>query len=398
MQEMFKRIKKHLYRREYRSSDGELLVGYYARFKDWKGIHRKFVLGSQYKTACEQLTIYEARNIRREDFDLDRKEPAPEPERMTVSRYIPQFLGSKKGMPSYGFWKVCTNHLNRLLGSVPLDEVTRSKIVEYKQLRKTEPIMRHGKPVKGTTVSASTVNREITALVGLLNLAAENDLLEKLPATKKLKDAEGHLSRERILDADEYKALLDCSPRWLQRIIITAYEACLSRVDLLTLTTEEVHRKRPETAMIKLTDGRNKTKAKQKIPISPALATVLDELTSERRKLTSLHGANLVFTRDGKPISRNALRKAFDAVTKQAKVKDFHFHDLRHCAVTKWALAGIPEELRKIAAGHSRGSVHQRYINPPDEEMVRVFSQKLGWENCTNVVQQELRQAAESAK
>ena len=125
------------------------------------------------------------------------------------------------------------------------------------------------------------------------------------------------------------------SPRWLQRVIIGAYEACLSRIDLLTLTSDEIHRKRPEAAVLKLLGGRNKTKARQKIPISPALAEVLDELDRERKKLTSLYGAGLVFTCDGKPISKNALRKAFDAAKKEAKLKDFHFHDFRHCAVTR---------------------------------------------------------------
>jgi hypothetical protein len=90
-------------------------------------------------------------------------------------------------------------------------------------------------------------------------------LLEKVPATKKLKDAEGHLARERVLDNDEYKGV---SPRWLQRIII----------------------------------------------------------------------------------------------------------------------------------GHSRGSVHQRYINPPDEEMFKIFAQRLGWKNVDGVFTEELRPTAESAK
>lgn len=134
--------------------------------------------------------------------------------------------------------------------------------------------------------------------------------------------------------------------------IIGAYEACLSRIDLLlTLTPDEIHRKRPEAAVLKLLDGRNKTKARQKIPISPTLAEVLDELDRERKKLTSLHGAGLVFTRDGKPISKNALRKAFEAAKKQAKLKDFHFHDFRHCAGTRWTIAGISEDLCKLAAG-----------------------------------------------
>jgi integrase len=396
MKQKIERIEKHLYRRQYQTAGGEWSTLYYARFKDWKGKHRTFPVGSKLNTARDELTVYEARNIRREDFDLDRKKPDPAPERLTVALYVPIFLETKKALPSYGFWKSCCAHLVKLLGTDALEDMTRSKIAQYKQLRLLDPIIRHGNPVEGTLTRPSTVNREITALIGLLNLAAENGLIEKIPATRRLKDSEDHLARERILEADEYKALIDASPRWLQRVIIGAYEACLSRVDLLTLTSDEVSRKRPETAIIKVTGGRNKSKVRQKVPISPALVEVLDELDRERRKLTSIHGTSVMFTRDGKQISKDALRKAFDSAKKQSKLKDFHFHDLRHCAVTRWTLAGIPEDLCKLAAGHSRRSVHQRYINPPDEQMVKIFAESMGW-RCNDVVTQELRQTAESA-
>ena len=264
MNQSFERIEKHLYCRQYQTAGGEWSTLYYVRFKDWKGKHRAFPVGSELKTVREELKVYEARNIRRESFDADKVKAEPAPERLTVARYTPVFLAGKKALPSFGFWKSCCAHVERLLGSIALDEITRSKIAEYKQLRLTEPINRQGNPVEGSHVRPSTVNREITALIGILNLAAENGLLEKIPATRKLKDSEDHLARERILEADEYKALIDASPRWLQRIIIGASEGCLSRVDLLTLTSDEIHRKRPEAAVIKLTGGRNKTKARQK--------------------------------------------------------------------------------------------------------------------------------------
>jgi integrase len=403
MEQKFERVEKHLYRYLYRYQyqgrpGSDWSTNFYARFTcRLKKKRRVFPLGSDLKTARDELRVLEARNIRKEDFDLDRRPPEPEPERLTVAKYLPRFLETKKGLPSYGFWKTCAGHLGRLLGPIALEEITRAKMAEYKQLRYAEPIQRHGKPVKGTLVSPSTVNREITTLVGVFNLAAEDGVLEKIPATKRLKESEDHLARERVLDADEHKSLVDASPRWLQRVIIGAYEGCLSRVDLLSLTSEEVHRKRPETALIKIMGGRNKTKARQKIPISPALSEVLDELEKERRKLTSLHGANLVFTRDGKPITKAALRKAFDRALQAAGLKDFHFHDFRHCAVTRWTLADIPEDLRKLAAGHSRRSVHQRYVNPPDEQMVEIFADRLGW-NCYRVARKTLRSEGQSAK
>ena len=113
---------KHFYRRQYQTAGGNWSTIYYARFKDWKGKQRTLSLGSDLKTAREALAIYDARNIRREDFDLDRQKPEPPPERLTVARYIPKFLATKQSLPSHGFWKSCAAHLVRLLGSIPLDE------------------------------------------------------------------------------------------------------------------------------------------------------------------------------------------------------------------------------------------------------------------------------------
>lgn len=78
----FERIEKHLCLRQYQTAGGEWSTLYYARFKDWKGKHRTFPVGSKLNTARDELTVYEARNIRREDFDLDRKKAEPEPKRL----------------------------------------------------------------------------------------------------------------------------------------------------------------------------------------------------------------------------------------------------------------------------------------------------------------------------
>ena len=99
----------------------------------------------------------------------------------------------------------------------------------------------------------------------MLNLAAEDEgCWKKYPPRRRLKDPEDHLARERVLDPEECLGLLGSSPRWLQRIIVGAYEACLSQVDLLTLTPDEVHRKKVPAAMIKIMGGRNKTKARRR--------------------------------------------------------------------------------------------------------------------------------------
>lgn len=65
-------------------------------------------------------------------------------------------------------------------------------------------------------------------------------------------------------------------------------------------------------------------------------------------------------------------------------------------SVTRRTLAGIPDEPCKLATGHSRRSVHQRYIiNPPDEQIFEIFTD---WKNCPTVVRNELRSAEQSAR
>ena len=161
-----------------------------------------------------------------------------------------------------------------------------------------------------------------------------------------------------VLDPEELEPLLDVSPPSLRKVIIAAHEACLSRSDLLTLVRDELHRKSPATAIIKIAAGRNKTKAKQKVPISPALAEVWTN-RPRPKKVTSLHG-------------------------------------------TPWSLATVnpsPGTLRKAfnCQATSVEALTRQTSTPSDAKMIRVFAEKLGWKNVNEVSTQELRQTAASA-
>src|SRR5258708_22338295 len=79
---------------------------------------------------------------------------------------------------------------------------------------------------------ASTINREVSCLVAALNLASAEGLFEGAPKVKK----ERETPRERTLSDAEYRAILDASPRWLQRVIIAANEAALDQGVLLKLS------------------------------------------------------------------------------------------------------------------------------------------------------------------
>jgi len=208
---------------------------------DWKGKRRKFPLGSDLKTAKQELQVLKVDNIRKKDFDQEKIDlEKAKNQDITLEVWRPRFLGLVKAKKSLDRDEQHFNHLTRLLGSLPLSQINRPRIMEYKNQRLGESIMRYGKPAKkgAAKVKISTINREIRCLLHALNLAVDEGLIENVPRIRL--DSERHLQRDRVLDENEYHDLLDASPRWLQRVFIGANDACLSRSDLLKLTWDAV--------------------------------------------------------------------------------------------------------------------------------------------------------------
>ena len=102
--ESFKRIERHLYKRQYQTASGEARTLYYGIMRcRLKKKLRYFPLGSNLKVARDELKSYEARNVHRDDFDLDKvkAEPKVEPQRLTLTGFIPEYLKTKAEQPSY---------------------------------------------------------------------------------------------------------------------------------------------------------------------------------------------------------------------------------------------------------------------------------------------------------
>ncbi len=366
MEQKFERVEKHkhLYRRQYQIGNGEWSTIYYGRFTDWKGKRRMFPLGSDLRAAREALKLLEARNVKREDFDLEKEERRKAATAgMTVAEWLEQYLEKTKSKASWQTDKTHRANLQRLMGTLPLAEVNRPRLMEYKTRRLSEPIMRHGKPVEGTKVKGATVNRELSFLSAALNLAADDSLCEGMPKRWK---REKETARDRTLSDDEYRRMLNAPPRWLQRCIIAANETALDRGALIALTWDSVH-----DGLVSI--KRPKTGVKQRIGVSPALEEVLEELRAEFRKTPNTE--RRVFTKDGQPISAGQLRKAFDRTVSDAGIEDFQFRDFRHCARTRWAADGLSYEVAEGALGHKLPGMHGRYTNLTDNQVRGAFQE-----------------------
>jgi hypothetical protein len=68
----WERVESQLYRLKHPTSTGEWTTRYYVRFKDWKGINRKFPAGTDLRGARTKKKILLGENARRTDFDKDK--------------------------------------------------------------------------------------------------------------------------------------------------------------------------------------------------------------------------------------------------------------------------------------------------------------------------------------
>jgi integrase len=113
---------------------------------------------------------------------------------------------------------------------------------------------------------------------------------------------------------------------------------------------------------------------RQVAPLTDRVAEILDEIELQRKqsKVRNVHG--LVFTRDnGKPINKDAITGTLRRACRDAKVKDFRFHDFRHCAKTAWAQMAGSAEAALLAAGHSSVEMHKRYIHLQRSDVAKAF-------------------------
>ena len=363
MEQTFKRIEKHLFARQYQTSGGNWSKIYYAIFTDWKGKSRTFPLGPDLQSARDKLGVLHKRNDAEFDFDKEKEErKKAKVKAMTLTEWLDRYLELMKATPSYKTKMAQCLHLKRLLGHLPLSEVSKVRILEYKSRRLSESLIRHGEAVDGTRVQGATANREVSCLIAALNLAADEGLCEGAPRIKK----EREIARDRIPTDKETQSLQDVSPRWLQRVLIAANEAALDQGVLLRLTWPRV-----QDGLIKIQGGREKTGGKQVVGISPTLAEVLDELRAEYRRTPNVE--KRVFTRNGKPIPKATLRHAFDRALKEAKIDDFQFRDFRHSARTRWAANGLPFEVAEMGLGHKLRGMAGIYTNLTDDQIRKAF-------------------------
>jgi integrase len=166
----------------------------------------------------------------------------------------------------------------------------------------------------------------------MLKHAMKRDLLTRnvacLVASRKPKNA-----RDRVLSQDEWLRFYDSAPDWFKPILLTGYHTGMRLEEILTLTWDRVDL---DKARIFLPGSLTKTKQDRTVPLTPTLRRTFQQLR-EQGGVIRIQG--LVFEKGGKKHSHTY--RIVQGICKAQDIENFIFHDLRHCAVTNLADAGL---------------------------------------------------------
>ena len=360
-QESFEKVGKFLYKRRYQTADGHSRMMFYAIFTDWKRKRRKFPLGGNLEDAQDALGELKIRNKGRYDFDAEKKKLAEDQRRAVTfsawgNRYFNDQLSPKElRANSADREKRAFGTLQPFFGDLPLADIKIATVLEYRKRRKADG------------VGFVTVNRELSFLRKLLNVATDQDppLIESVPRFKLPNEA----SRVRIetVSPEDYAALLSHMKRPAQRYLIALYETAMRLSEPLKLTWDKVDLR---AGLIRLNAEDVKENYARRTPISWELRQVFDELRDEQRKIPNL--GRCVFTRtDGQPIT--SIRTAFEMARHKAGLDTVRPHDFRRAAISRWTDWRVPRDFVMAAAGHKPANVHDRYLVFTDRQITDAF-------------------------
>ncbi len=233
-------------------------------------------------------------------------------------------------------------------GRLELQDITPLEIEKYRARRLDEG------------VSKSTVNREITILKKMFNLAIDWNYAQQNPVLKVKLYSEKDTMKERILtDEEENKLLCEC-PDFLKPIIITGLHTGMRRGEILNLEWARVDLAK-RTILVKHTKGGKD----RLLPINETLFSALSSLTS--------HDGNgpWVFPNPatGKPYTE--IKKSYKEACRRAGITGLRFHDLRHTFASRLVIAGADIITLRDLLGHFSVRMTQRYTHPGQSQKVK---------------------------
>jgi integrase len=291
---------------------------------------------------------------RETEADMSRRRyfPQHEAEQHTLANLVDRQLEAVKidRAHDYERQRVILGWWKEKLGKYTLATLTPELITRHRDHLQTKE-----------NLMPSTVNRYLSGLSKAFSNAVKE--WHWLPAganpmlgVSKKKEPRGIV---RYLDDDERRALLAACRKSeykpLSLIVLFALTTGLRRGELLGLRWQDIDLERRIAVLHNTKNGDRRS-----VPIVPEVA----ELLREHGKVRRLDN-DLIFASEG----RDAVwfDKFWYRALKEAKIKDFRFHDLRHTAASYLAMSGATTAEIAAVLGHRTLQMVKRYAHLSDQ-------------------------------
>ena len=277
---------------------------------------------------------------------------------------------------------------------------------------------------QGRGLSNGSINRSISALRRMFNLAREDGKLRDIPYFPTVKEAR---PRQGFFEKEQYEKLFAELPDYLRLPFAIGFFSGMREGEILGLDLSQVDFLR---GVIHLRAGETKNDEAREVPIVPQLRTLLGEQRAKRQPTCPYVCYRL--DRKGHAIRVRGFRKAWysacvraglgkmepkiDRVTgellyapprgprSKPRVKMVYrgmtFHDTRRSGVRNLVRAGVPERVAMSISGHKTRSVFERYnivsqndVSDAGRKLEIFHSQKVGDNSgteCTEMQQSGL--------
>ena len=224
--------------------------------------------------------------------------------------------------------------------------------------------------------SASTINKNLSALRSFYRFALKRELVKKDPAhavtgPKKSKPLPQFLREgemDRLLDGLEWDNSFNNVRA--RTILLLFYEAGLRRSELIGLDDKDIDF---EAAQLKVTGKRNKQRI---VPFGAELAEALKNYKAKRQEEFGETNGALFLSDKGERISGNMVylivRKYLSMVTSLKKRSP---HVLRHTFATAMLNNGAGLETIKSLLGHESVSTTEIYTHTTFEQLKRIYKE-----------------------
>jgi len=258
-----------------------------------------------------------------------------------IDRYVSKVTPLKKGADSEKY------HIR---------VIQRSQIARYTVGTLTPDAVRDYRDDRLKKVAASTVNRELNILHHMIEYARKEwGLSGGVNPVSDVQRPKNPPPRDRRLSPDEETSLLAACDEsrggYLRDIVELAIETGMRQAEMVSLDWKQVDIPR---RTIRLLEGTTKNGEGRGVPLSTKAVSVLRRRVSSPEAMTGS-----VF----KGITSEALKRAFIRACDRAKLEDFHFHDLRHEAVSRLFEKGLNQMEVSSVSGHKDLRMLKRYTH-----------------------------------